>query len=255
MTGWLKRLVSRTTLGLHLFRRRALLKKLSRFRGKHAGRKFLIIGNGPSVNLGDLARFDDFVCIACNRFHLCYDDTDFRPDYVLAIDEQMTADFGSQIHQQSECVVFSSDPLLAGQYPNGEFVMLYDKYDFTFRGRQFDQHVHSGGSVVVCGVQLACFMGAGEIYLYGVDHSFSISADSVAAGERVKGDGNHFIDNYRDGRAWYPPNIPLIEASVLECRKALDRKGVPFINLTPGSRLPHVEQADLESIGNKNHEQ
>ncbi len=242
----------RLTGGLyHLFQRpySESEKQLAALHRRHAGDVGVIIGNGPSVRLEDLERLKGSVTFCCNRFHLAYARTCFRPDYTLCVDPQMLDDFGSEIVQRSDGTVLlghDTAPNFDGDYL---WFRLKDVRSFRFSRNVYD-HVAPGGSVIIAAIQLAYFMGIRKLYLYGIDHSFRFEtnpeADSVRQG--AVGDGNHFIENYRSGKAWCPPDIARIEHALKVSDDFIRSQGGWIRNATRGGQLFVCERADLPEI-------
>ena len=50
-------------------------------KGKYAGRRGFVIGNGPSLCIDDLARLTDEITVASNQIYLAFDKTPWRPTF------------------------------------------------------------------------------------------------------------------------------------------------------------------------------
>ncbi|MFT4926357.1 MAG: hypothetical protein ACI8WB_002455 [Phenylobacterium sp.] len=240
------RAVEFAALYKHLYLTTQLRRKAQAFHQRHSGRCAVIIGNGPSVDIDLLPKLNDAVTFACNRFHLCYPQTTFRPDYTVIVDNQMMADFGDDIHRQADSPVFSGDLALAQSHEQGYYVPLSCLKAFSFADLKQRGYLHPGDCVVVAAIQLAYLMGIRNIFLYGVDHSFAFQHSSELTDGRVTGESNHFIDNYRDGRPWYPPNTAVIEDAFSQCSKYIQRHGGQLVNLTPNTQLDQVPKGDVQ---------
>lgn len=242
--------VSRLDHYLLAHQTKSLRAELMRYREIHRNQTAMIIGNGPSVDIELLPRMQRFVTFTCNKFYMCYPRTHFRPNYTMVVDNQMLGDWGDSIHQNADSTVFSADHTLVNRHPNGVYLPLTNKRNFTFSDLSTDKYIDSGGSVVVAAIQLAFFMGFKQIYLYGVDHSFKQTSTSRHLNNQgmVSGDGNHFISNYRQGRPWYPPDILAIELAFKVCCDFLDARNIELVNLTPDSQLKVVPSDRLSSL-------
>lgn len=221
--------------------------ELTQFEGAHKGQLCLICGNGYSVNLKAIESlgFDFSICV--NRFHLCYDDTTFRPDYTVVVDHQMLTDHGREICSHAESRVFCDDLALSGDFDGAHFLPVVNIGEFKFRDLRRDRYISSGNSVIIAAIQLAYYMGAKQIFLYGVDHNFKIDQRDISDHRKVFGEGNHFIKNYRAGRSWFPPMLAEIEVAFERTCHFLDGQGVSILNLTPNSRLPFVPKRSLSA--------
>jgi hypothetical protein len=105
--------------------------------------------------------------------------------------------------------------------------------------RSADQFVTPGGSSVFIGMQIAYFMGVRSFYLYGMDFKFAF-ARSASPSDSLRhaiGEGNHFIENYRAGRPWTPPDLKEIGAGFLVARTLVSHEGGFIRNTTRGGLL------------------
>lgn len=215
----------------------------------HRGKRGWMIGNGPSVRLEDLdAVPDDDVKFCFNRFFKCYGDTRLREDYVVSADMLMIDDFGQEMVDLSAGL-----PLFCRHRAitevSGKFVELTpgDTYLplFSYDPTRF---VSIGGSSVFVAMQMAYWMGIRELFLYGMDFSFSMT---LGRDPRYKfpvsfDDNNHFIKGYRDAKPWCPPTWRDISAGFLNARAAFELDGGRIRNATRGGKLEIFERVAFE---------
>lgn len=225
-------------------------KLIETFREKHHGEVAFLIGNGPSVKIDDLEKMRGNLTFCCNRFHLAYDKTSFRPTYTVSSDRQMVKDFGNEIVENSHGTVF----LVLNRNPNyiiGDYVWirLRSRSPLVFSTNIHD-HAMPGGGTLITAIQIAFFMGVKRFILYGVDHNFSYSVDHTCTDsfKKAYGDGNHFIENYRQGKNWCPPAVSQIEESFQICDQFLRARNGWIINATHGGKLEVLERADFDSM-------
>ncbi len=225
-------------------RRLAAVREL---RNRHQGERAYLIGNGPSVAVGDLERLQGALTFCFNRFHLAYGEMDFRPSYTVMADTQIIEDFGSEIAREG-----SGDLVVASAYRPAhlatDFIWLPLKNlrPFEFND-SIDRMIAPGGSVLVVALQLAFYMGVRDVVLYGVDHHFdfeSIPGDD----QRVQGEGNHFIKDYRAGMSWYPPNPRQIDEALEVSKRHYERSRGSIRNATRGGKLEIFERAELDDL-------
>ena len=64
-------------------------KKLKQFKNTHKGETCFIIGNGPSLKVGDLTRIHELgiPSFAFNRIFCIFDETPWRPTYYISFKE------------------------------------------------------------------------------------------------------------------------------------------------------------------------
>ena len=231
----------------HLCRRAINDKRLQRLKGIHIGKTAVLIGNGPSVKIEDLELLSGYITFTCNRFHLCYENTMFRPNYNLISDPQMIEDFGEDIIDHCECDAFVSwenDPKIKASY-----TYIRQRYDLPLFSDPL-LGINPSGATLLFGMQIAYYMGIKDFALYGVDHSFSFDADPDAKQLRrsASGDNNHFIKNYRSGKNWCPPHYENIEQGFLQSSNLLAEYGGSLVNISRESMLPNVLRVDFDDF-------
>jgi len=228
-------------------------EKLQKIHNKHKGKTGILIGNGPSVKIKDLeeiANNKEIITFAVNRFYLCYEQTTFRPHYILSSDQQIINDFGNEIvHNNVNTPIFLAS-LFKPQHIRDDFVWIKLIHGRPFRfSKDIKRSLMSGGGTLIAAIQLGYHMGIREFYLYGVDHNFDYKKDEDQI-DTVKGDNNHFIDNYRSGKSWQEPRIDLVEYSFKECDKVLRLENGFLKNATHGGKLQVLERIAFNELIN-----
>ncbi len=225
-------------------------RAIAALKNKHVGEIGFIIGNGPSVRLEDLEKLKDKITFCANRFYLAYNTMKFRPEYTVVCDNQVIKDYGEEIIAKSNGtkIVFYDDKDQNLPKIKGKHIALRRReprpMPFSTDPADF---VPSGGSVIVAAIQMAFYMGIRTIYLYGIDHNFKYQkVETKDIWTSAKGDDNHFIKNYRNGKNWCPPDLKYIEDSFLECRKFLEKNGAVIKNATRGGKLEIFERIDFD---------
>jgi hypothetical protein len=220
--------------------------RLARRKNIHKGRIAFLIGNGPSVRIDDLEKLGSHITFCCNRFFLAYDQTHFRPTYTVSADRQMITDFGQEIVDRSEGVVFLADENRHAIRGRPIWIQLKGE-PLSFDHRVFD-YLTNGGATLLVALQIGLFMGIRDFVLYGVDHDFHYSKDDSDPLRNAQGEGNHFIQNYRSGKGWCVPQIEKIEDSFRYCRKQLESMGGSLRNATRGGKLEILPRIELEKV-------
>jgi hypothetical protein len=222
-------------------------ERLRRMRNQHQNEVAWLVGNGPSVRIEDLDNLCGRTVFGFNRLYLAYDRTKLRPTYTVSGDKQMLADFGEEIVARAGGQVFLADekvPALTGDYcwvrQIGGFPSLFSRDPSLF--------VTPGGSSVYVALQLGFYMGIRKFFLYGTDFKFDfeIGSDTSDAWLIARGEGNHFIPDYRGGLMWYPPAIENILPSFLAARALIEAEGGFIRNATHGGSLDVFERIDFE---------
>lgn len=225
----------------------------------HKGKSCILVGNGPSVSLEELEKAngqENFISFAANRFYLCFDETTFRPDFLISSDEQMIDDFGSEMLEHMGGQLFFSSLRAPTQFLHNSnsfiWVKLFNGRPFRF-SKNLPVGLMSGGGSLIAALQIAYHMGIRKFYMYGVDHNFNFQKNEGSDSNKdAVGEGNHFIKNYRSDRPWHSPRVDLIEQSFKECDRILREEGGFLINATNGGKLEVLERRDFASLFSKN---
>ena len=177
------------------------------------------MGNGPSVKIDDLEKIfnnDSIVTFAANRIHLIYDTSIYRPTYIVSSDQQVIDDFGQEIIDNNikDSVFLAS--FFKPTFLKGGFTWLKLKNGRPFIfSSEIQKSVMSGGGTLNVALQVGYHMGIRKFYLYGVDHNFSYERNKEK-GYEAKGEGNHFIKDYRSGKSWQAPREELVEETFIK---------------------------------------
>ena len=220
----------------------------------HKGKACILIGNGPSVTLDDLEKINDLDCIkfVFNRFHKVYSTLLFEPDYTLSIDPLFIDDFFDELLSEHKGQLLLGHHRKLTKNDNYSWFKVKNINEFEFSNSPL-KYIVPGGSVIVAALQLAYYMGCREFYVYGVDHSFVSKPQQQSTTKTldttlVEGDGNHFIKNYRNGKAWYPPNTGLIEEAFLKCRIFIESEGGKLINISRRTQLKELPKMSFDKF-------
>ena len=225
------------------------VEDIKKLHGVFDQKKCVLVGNGPSVRIEDLDRLATagLPTFGCNRLHLAYSETVFRPSYIISSDEQVIGDFGMEIAEQNQSnVVFVSkvNPKIESSF----WVRLKKSRRFVFSEDPCNFVAANGGSLIAA-IQLAYYFGAREMYLYGVDHSFTFTKAKGGDGRsNAIGEGNHFIKDYRSGRMWQAPNYRLVEDAFRQADVYLRSKGGGLFNATRGGELEVLERVNFDDV-------
>ena len=227
-------------------------RKIGSLKDKHKGEIGFLIGNGPSVRIEDLERLQDKVTFCCNRFYLAYDRMKFRSTYLVSTDKQMIRDFGAEMVAMHPGEVF----FVSDESPNilGDFIWFRS---ISRTPIEFSENVYHfvmpGGGTLITAIQIGHHMGITKFVLYGVDHSFKFETNENAKDiwESARGEGNHFIQNYRCGKPWAPPVLWQAEGAFLSCHVFLQARGGWLKNATRGGKLEVLERIDFDHIASR----
>ncbi len=83
-----------------------------------------------------------------------------------------------------------------------------------------------------------------------MDHNFVYDEkeDEKDHYQRAIGDDNHFIPNYRSGKAWAPPVLWQVEGALQSCHVFLQQFGGWIRNATRGGKLEVLDRVDFDLV-------
>lgn len=228
-------------------------RQIVSLRGKHAGQRCFVIGNGPSLKIEDLDRLKGEYSFAANKIYLAFDETDWRPTYYFVAD-RLVAELN---------VAEIAKVAVPKFFPTFFYDILGEGDSTTYfnvlRGCRDDiaTGVHCRATVISPMLQFAYYMGFGEIYLLGMDFSFDKPKSS---GQKTKedddilvsaGEVNHFHPDYRKpGEQWTYPKLDLQREFFMEFRDfTQEREGHPVIfNASRQTKLDVFPCVDFDTL-------
>ena len=220
--------------------------KLEKFKGICEGEKCFIVATGPSITSGDLDLVKKSGCksFGVNRIYLAFEQTEWRPDFLVVIDDKIMTTYREEIYACDAKVKFLGDQV--GIKRNMENVYrLHDHIleffpDIPKFSENIERRAYSARTVVYTCIQIACYMGCKEIYLLGTDHNY----------ERKQTDtSNHFHKDYYKGNI--KPDSYFKEKAELAYRAAEEyaaAHGIKIYNATRGGKLEVFKRKSLEEI-------
>jgi hypothetical protein len=216
-----------------------------------------IIGNGPSLTVSDLELLKDEDTFASNGIYKMFPLTDWRPNFYCVQDSiafsAVSASLG-EISEETANIFISMN--FYKKYPeavkkDSKSVIMYIRYVpprnniYRFSNDMTDA-IYEGLSVTYSMLQLAIYMGYKEIFLLGIDHSYSIEVDTDGNIINQRNGADHFYKSVEKGSSGYPTKIREITNAYQSARAYAERKGVIIKNATRGGKLEVFERIQLE---------
>lgn len=242
------------------------LARLEELRNRHLGERVFILGNGPSLVNCDLAPLAHESTFAVNRISLLFDEIDWRPNYFTLLDWKMGASIQGDLAKLDGITKFFPERF-RGVLPSGDDTYWYwPRLVGEHIDRQFEPDLVKGvpgrATVLVTAIQQAFFLGFRDIYLIGVDASYTIpdtvmqsGPDKFGTGVRLNlestadDDPNHFSPSYfGTGSKWHDPNVADMRRMFRIMRKGVERHGGRLLNATVGGSLEELERVDYSSL-------
>ena len=234
--------------------------KIKKFKGIHKVERCFIIGNGPSLRLEDLERLKKEHTFACNLIFQCYEHTMWRPEYYFFIESNSTT-FNTRNNVEymtNNCKAafvrgggslysYREDQMINNlYYMKMELPKDIDNMPFS---KNCEERVFSGTTITYTMIQMAAYMGFNEIYLIGIDHTFSKIIDKhgkVYSGELDKGKEHAaFLGDYDmpNGSEVYK-----VESAYRAAQNYCDMNNIKIYNATRGGKLEIFKRIDFDSL-------
>lgn len=218
------------------------------------GKRCFVIGNGPSLGIEDLNTIKDNndVSFSANKIFKLFNQTKWRPTYYAVCDTTLYKNFKNEIDELNLEKFFPLDIFDLYIKDKAKNVHLFSRLPFQFFNNKpcFNPKLRGrfseGGTITYHLLQLAVAMGFKEIYLLGIDFSFSWG---------IGPDGKYFEDpSIKDHFAADKtktdtmPNLYYNLQAYKSAKKYADIHGIKIYNATRGGKLevfPRVIFDDL----------
>lgn len=221
----------------------------------HCNQACVVIGNGPSLRVEDLTKLHELgiPTFACNRVHLVFDQTPWRPTYYFMSDPKLIKQYSGEFQGVPDnCRFFPK--LYRDVIRHGRFYNVLP-FDYEHEGRfslNAAKGVYPAASVTTEMIQFAYYMGFAEIYLIGVDFSYNVS--NVLSGNTYayQDEKNYFIPGYlKPGEIADLPNINANLLGFHAAREAIEKQKRIICNATRGGKLEVFERVNLDELFEK----
>lgn len=241
---------------------------LKTLKGIHSGSRCFIIGNGPSLRPEDLEQLKGEYCFAANRIYEIFDQTKWRPTYYLNVDIPITQERYETIKQhaselghiflhldiknpkdESKSLDFPIEKLTRIFFREDGFFSIYLINEWnqwmSYVSEDVSDHFTDGKTVTFAAIQLAIYMGFSEIYLLGVDFSYSITYDVNGILHKDESIQDYFTGKrYRETVCHYSSMLHAYQAAKSYC----DNHGIIIKNATRGGKLEVFERVNFDKL-------
>lgn len=226
------------------------MPELAAFNKWKNGQKCFIIATGPSLRMEDLDRIyeNGIDSFGVNRISLAFDQTKWRPDYLVVMDDKILETYKTEILGTDIAYKFISDVVkgdLEDKKSRGQIFKVHDHvleyYPYCPKfSEDICRRIYSGRTVIYSCIQIAAYMGYKEIYLLGADHNYS---------NRQADTQNHFHKDYYKGGI--NPDRYFKEKAELaykSAKKYAEEHGIKIYNATRGGKLEVFERVDFDLL-------
>lgn len=258
-----KRAASRYTL-IPTFRSER--SRLSSLCNRYQGERCFVIGNGPSLNEIDLSKLAKERTFGVNKIYLLFDRIAWRPSFYTVLDWRMGSAVAPYVRDMPASLKFIPNRF-RGFFPASDSTYWFttrpvlDSIEDQFR-IDITNGIPSKGTILMTAIQMAFFLGFRDIYLIGVDASYSVPDTVIQTGpdkfrsgtklylESTKNDDpNHFDPSYfGTGDKWHDPNVDEMIRQFRNMRKGVELHGGRIRNATKGGKLEVFERVDYNSL-------
>lgn len=226
--------------------------KLRQYKNRYQGKACVVVGNGPSLRAEDLTKLHELgiPTFACNRIHLVFPLTPWRPTYYFMSDAKLIAQYTDHVDDvPAERRFFPKhyrDRVKNGVYYNTLGVDYEHEGKFSLDA---GKGVYQGCSVTTEMLQLAYYMGFSEIYLIGVDFSYAVTRKLDNMTYSYQGENNYFIPGYlKPGEVADMPNVNANLLAFKAAKDAVEGQGRVICNATRGGKLEVFRRVNLDEL-------
>jgi hypothetical protein len=227
-------------------------RRIAVYQDRFRGERCFVIGNGPSLGETDLSLLDGEYSFGMNRIYLAFEERNFTTTFLVSVNDLVIEQCKDDFHSLSLPKFFSwhSRELL---YPTGEPDDQTHFLNTTYTGPTFNSRITGryweGATVANVCLQLAFCMGFSDVYLIGVDHSFSTDGEANQTVISGGDDPNHFSPEYfGKGFRWQLPDLEMSEIAYQLALKHYQEAGRGIFDATIGGKLEIFPKVDYLSL-------
>ncbi|MFI3163959.1 MAG: 6-hydroxymethylpterin diphosphokinase MptE-like protein [Bacillota bacterium] len=230
-------------------------EKLELIKESFKGKRCIIIGNGPSLTIGDLEKVQTEITFASNKIFDVFNQTSWRPNYYAIFDYVLP----KNKNVQSKASLFGCDMKFFKRqsYLYAKNIKGNNCYINTWvnnkylKNPKFSDDLLSGiyglGTVTYVLIQIAAYMGFTEIYLIGVDNQYSHMTTKDGQVVENHGAKSYFV-NSEDSDKRVPAAIWEMDIAYMSAKNFCDKNGIKIFNATRGGNLEVFDRVYLDDI-------
>jgi hypothetical protein len=242
-------------LKMRLWRLSSHARTFRSLQGRYVDKRCFIIGNGPSLCAEDLDRLTGEYAFGFNRIYKIFDQTSWRPTFYCSEDSKMLGnclDEVSQLDLKYKFIPYQL-ALWCGMKVRGATYFLVNQKALVPDEHHFSPSANAGFStgntIAYTAMQMAVYMGFTEIYLIGIDHSFSTSVNDAGEIMHDPKAKDYFCDDYNEDKdELYIPNPNLSTIAYLAARAYADKHGIRILNATRGGKLEVFPRVEFDAL-------
>lgn len=229
-----------------------ITRNIRPFKDRGKDKPCVVIGNGPSLRIEDLTKLHELHIdtFACNRIHLVFSKTPWRPTYYFMSDEKLLESDRGVLKDAPDTICFYPERA-KDLVKNGNFYhnLIFDYCNEGRFSTDASIGVYAGSSVTTEMLQFAYYMGYNKIYMIGVDFSYNTTNKNDDKTYTYSGEKNYFIEGYmKPGEVADMPNVKANLLAFNAAREEVEKNGRVIMNATRGGKLEVFERVNLDDL-------
>jgi len=235
--------------------RRDSIHRLGNFRNTHQGERCFIIGNGPSLKNTDLSLLRNEVTFGLNRVYLLFPELGFSTTYFVSVNtlvieqcisDLLTFDMPKFFSWRSRHTIDKETWQSIG---DNKPIFLHTTYTGPKFASDVRGRVWEGATVTYVALQLAYYMGFTQVFLIGVDHSFTSQGKPNTTVISQGDDQDHFHAGYfGKGFRWQLPDLETSEKAYRMADLSFRNAGRQVYDATVDGKLNVFPKVDYSSL-------
>lgn len=240
-------------------------RRLSLLKNVFKNRRCFVIGNGPSLRISDLDRIKKHgdLAIASNKIYLAFEETNWRPTIYTVADWCVAENNLETIRNLNLLKLFPTEFVPFFEQSAHGLAVFFKQFVPPERSeKDYVSYFYSdlsdgafvGETITNLNIQVAAHLGCSQIYLIGVDGSYSVpeSRTSNPYYKEVlvsEGEQNHFSKKYRTpGETWSIPRISCHEKNYAHSYSELKQRNVTLANASRKTEIKSLPRIDIDSL-------
>lgn len=223
---------------------------LELLKDRHKGERAVLVCNGPSLNKMDLSFLKSECVIGLNKIFLGIHKYGFYPRYLVSVNEKVLRQSHEEIKKLTSVKFISNRAV--DLYEEGALLHILDTHNPKKRFyKNISEGLEEGWTVTYAALQVAYFLGFGEVIIIGMDHRFSYEGRANES-KFLKGDDpNHFCSTYFANQEWDNPDLIKSEESYRAAREVFELDGRRILDATLNGSCEIFEKIDYKEIFTK----
>jgi hypothetical protein len=223
-------------------------RKIRSLRDAHAGKKAIILCNGPSLNEVDFELLDGCYVFGLNKINLLFSRTKFRPDCVVTTNMHVVEQNSEFFNATDIKLFFDCKAYIKRLIRPRESMTFFHSSLTPGFAKDCSVSINPSHTVTNTALQLAYHMGFSKVAIVGADHNFAVKGEPNSRISGVKEDHSHFDPTYFANVEWQLPDLTESEVGYLRAKYNYESTGRLLYNCTVGGKLEIFERMELKDF-------